>query len=76
MTVGNKMHQTLANLEGVLADLKTYALETEDQNAKAQFSGYVNQLDDIVKGLKGRIGYLESQEPQYRVFARAQGKKQ
>lgn len=70
MTVGNKMHQALANLEGVLADLKTYALETEDQNAKAQFSGYVNQLDDIV------IGYLESQEPQYRVFARAQGKKQ
>ncbi|AKX94593.1 DUF1657 domain-containing protein [Neomoorella thermoacetica] len=72
MTIGTQMHQTLTSLEGAVADLKTYALQTEDKNAKKQFTDYANQLDSIAQGLKGRVNYLESQEPQYKVFQKAQ----
>lgn len=76
MTIGSQMHQTLTSLEGAVADLKNYALQTEDQNAKKQFTDYANQLDSIAQGLKGRVNYLESQEPQYKVFQKAQQPKQ
>lgn len=72
MTIGTQMHQTLTSLEGAVADLKSYALQTEDENAKKQFTDYANQLDSIAQGLKGRVNYLESQEPQYKVFQKAQ----
>ncbi|MDN5327290.1 MAG: hypothetical protein PWP41_1986 [Moorella sp. (in: firmicutes)] len=76
MTIGTQMHQTLTSLEGAVADLKTYALQTEDKNAKKQFTDYANQLDSIAQGLKGRVNYLESQEPQYKVFQKAQQSQQ
>jgi hypothetical protein len=76
MTTGTKMHQTLTSLEGAVADLKSYALETQDKNAKKQFTDYANQLDSIAQGLKGRVNYLEGQEPQYKVFQQAQGQQQ
>lgn len=76
MTIGTKMHQTLTSLEGAAADLKSYALETQDKNAKKQFTDYASQLDNIAQGLKGRVNYVESQEPQYKVFQQAQGKQQ
>ncbi|GAW92000.1 DUF1657 domain-containing protein [Calderihabitans maritimus] len=68
MTIGQKMHTTLASLEGAIADFKTFALETQDQNAKQQFSAYAKQLEDITNGLKGRVNYIESQEPTYKQY--------
>lgn len=76
MTIGTRMHQCLTSLEGAVADLKSFALETQDQNAKKQFVDYANQLENIAQGLKGRINYLEGQEPQYKVFQQAQQQKQ
>ncbi|MGI9861811.1 DUF1657 domain-containing protein [Moorella naiadis] len=76
MTIGSQMHQTLTSLEGAVADLKSYALQTEDKTAKKQFTDYANQLDSIAQGLKGRVNYLESQEPQYKVFQQAQQPRQ
>ncbi|MDK2821961.1 MAG: hypothetical protein PWP31_1926 [Clostridia bacterium] len=72
MTVGSKMHQTLVSLEGALANMKTFALDTEDQNAKKQFSDLANQLDSITQSFKDRVNYIESQEPQYKVYQQAQ----
>lgn len=68
MTVGQQMHQTLASLEGATTDMKTYALETQDQTAKQMFSSFAKQLDGICQGLKGRVDYIEQQEPQYKVL--------
>lgn len=75
MTVGTKMHQTLASLESAVASLKTFALETQDQQAKSQFSQYAQQLDSICQGLQQRVNYIEQQEPQYQVFKQAQQQK-
>ncbi len=68
MTIGEKMHQTLATLEGVTANLKSFALDTQDKNAKKMFSDYANQLENITQGLRGRVNYIEQQEPQYKVY--------
>lgn len=67
MTVGTKMHQTLSSLEGAAADLKTYALETQDQGAKQMFTDLNKQLEGICQTLKGRVNYIEQQEPQYKM---------
>jgi hypothetical protein len=72
MTIGEKMHQALAGLEGAKATLKTFALDTQDQMAKQQFFQYASQLENICSGLKDRVNYIEQQEPQYKVKEQAQ----
>ncbi len=67
MTVGDKMHQTLASLEGAAANLKTFALETNDQNAKQMYNDLSGQVETISNSLKGRVNYVEQQEPQYKI---------
>ncbi|MDS1030941.1 DUF1657 domain-containing protein [Bacillota bacterium LX-D] len=69
MTVGTKMHQTLAGLESAAATLKGFALDTDDKGAKQMFSDYAHQIENICQGLSGRISYIEEQEPQYKVFS-------
>jgi len=65
MTVGKKLEQTLANLQSVQADLKSYALETEDAKAQNMFNEFDAQLNNVVDGLMGRLNYVKKQEPQY-----------
>lgn len=74
MTVGEKMHQTLYSLKGAAANLKTFALDTQDKTAKQMFSDLSNQVEGICKGLEGRINYIEQQEPQYKVFSKQNNK--
>ena len=72
MTVGSKLHETLNSLESAQIQLKTFSMDTEDQNAKQQFSDYAQQLDSIVQGLKGRVNYAEQQEPTYKQYQQQQ----
>ncbi|MGE5416368.1 MAG: DUF1657 domain-containing protein [Acidobacteriota bacterium] len=65
MTVAKKMQQTLANLQSAKADLKSFALETEDTKIQNMFNEFEKQLDDVVNGMQGRIGQIAAQEPQY-----------
>ena len=66
VTVGTKMKQTLASAEGILADLKSYQLETQDQQAKQLFQDLANQMEQTVRSLKQRLQQIQQQEPQYR----------
>ena len=66
MTVGTKMQQTLASAEGVKANLKTFALETQDQQAKQMYSQLAETMTNIVNTLQARLNYVEQQEPQYK----------
>ncbi|MTI81780.1 MAG: DUF1657 domain-containing protein [Firmicutes bacterium] len=72
MTIGQNMHQSLASLEGEYANMKSYALQTQDKQAKQMFSQYAQQLESMCQGMKGRCNYIEQQEPQYQVFKQAQ----
>lgn len=66
MTVGIKMQQTIASAEGVAANLKQFALETQDQQAKQMFNQLAQTVDNTVTTLQSRLTYIQQQEPQYR----------
>lgn len=76
MTVGSRMHKTLAGLESVKADFELFAGETEDAQAKADFGQYAQQLGGICQNFKQRVNYVEQEEPQYKVKQQAQQKAQ
>jgi hypothetical protein len=66
MTVGMKVQQTIAGAESVMANLKTFALETQDNEAKQMFNNLANSQQAIVDSLKGRLQYIQNEEPQYK----------
>ncbi|KYD20524.1 DUF1657 domain-containing protein [Caldibacillus debilis] len=66
MTVGTKIAQTIANCESVLANLHSFALDSQDQNAKQMFKNLAQQQQMILESLKARQAYVESEEPQYK----------
>lgn len=68
MTVSAQVKQTLAGLKSAQANLETYALQTQNQQAKQLFTSAAQQAQMIIDTLEPRINDLESQEPQYRGF--------
>ena len=68
MTVGQKLHQTLNSIDSACTQLKTFSMDTQDQNAKQQYLSCANQLESVSKSLKSRINYVEQQEPQYKQY--------
>lgn len=66
MTVGTQIQQTVASAQSVAASLKTFALETQDQQAKQLFNSLAQNMDNIVSQLQTRLNYVSSEEPQYK----------
>jgi hypothetical protein len=66
MTVGTKMQQTIASAQGVLSNLNTFSLETQDQTAKTMFQNMATQQQTILDNLNARLKYIQEQEPQYK----------
>ncbi|MBZ9686728.1 DUF1657 domain-containing protein [Clostridium estertheticum] len=65
MTVGTQMQQAIAGMQSASATMKTFSLETDDQQAKNDFKQIGEQLDSALEVLKGRQEYIKKQEPQY-----------
>lgn len=66
MTVGTQLQQAIASVQSAAASMKTFSLETQDQQAKQTFEQLAKTLDNAVDTLKGRQQYVEEQEPQYK----------
>jgi formylmethanofuran dehydrogenase subunit A len=66
MTVGTQMTQAVATVQSAAATMKTFALETQDQEAKKTFEQLAQTFDSALDVLKGRELYIQDQEPQYR----------
>ncbi|HHV95711.1 MAG TPA: DUF1657 domain-containing protein [Clostridiaceae bacterium] len=66
MTVGTQMAKAIATVQNAAATMKTFALETEDQEAKQTFQQLAKTFDDALAVLQGRQKYIEKREPQYR----------
>jgi len=60
------MQQTIASAESVKANLKTFALETQDQQAKQMYQQLAQTMENVVSSLQSRMNYIEQEEPQYR----------
>ena len=66
MTVGTKIQQTIASCESTLANLDSFALETQDQAAKTTFQSLAQQQRSILDQLNQRLQYIQNEEPQYK----------
>ncbi|KYZ75316.1 hypothetical protein AXX12_14265 [Anaerosporomusa subterranea] len=66
MTVGTQMTQAIATVQNAAATMKTFSLETQDQQAKQTFQQLASTLDDAVVTLQKREKYVQKQEPQYK----------
>lgn len=72
MTIGKKLHNVIGNLKGAAGDLQTFALETDNANAKQMYTTSSQQLDQIVNQLSNRAKQVEAEEPQYSMSHMAQ----
>ena len=61
MTVGSKLQETLASAESVKASLKTFSLDTQDQQAKQMYDQLAQNMTNIVNTLQARVNYVEQQ---------------
>jgi broad specificity polyphosphatase/5'/3'-nucleotidase SurE len=66
MTVGTQMEQAIATVQSAAASMKTFSLETQNQQAKKKFEKLAQTFDSALNELQGREQYIQNQEPQYR----------
>ncbi len=66
MTVMNKLEVALASSKGLAADLKTFSLDTEDQNAKQMFNTLSSTAENMAQTIQNRINFIQNEEPQYK----------
>lgn len=65
MTVATQVHQTLAGLKSAQASLETFALQTENEQAKQMYQQAAQQTQQIVDQLSQRFQQIQQEEPQY-----------
>lgn len=68
MTVAAQVKQTLASLKGAQASLETFALGTQNQQAKQLFTQSAQSTQSIIDQLESRVQQIEQEEPQYKGF--------
>jgi len=66
VTVANQMEQAIASVQSAAANMKQFAQQTQDKQAKGTFQQLSQTLDSAVTTLRGRQKYIQNQEPQYR----------
>ena len=66
MTVGSQLKQCIAGVQSAAATMKSFALETQDQEAKKTFEELDQTLDNAVNTLEKRQQYVQGQEPEYK----------
>lgn len=66
MTTAAQVKQVLASLKSSQATLKIYAEKARHEESKAAFREAADTLSGIIDGLGDRIGYMESEEPQFK----------
>ncbi|MFS0777725.1 DUF1657 domain-containing protein [Neobacillus sp. 3P2-tot-E-2] len=65
MTVGTQVSQTLAGLKSAQASLETFALGTENKQAKQLYQNAAQQTQSIIDSLEPRLQQIQKEEPQY-----------
>ncbi|MCW2277995.1 DUF1657 domain-containing protein [Heliophilum fasciatum] len=68
MTVGTQVKQTLAGLKSAQGSFETFALQTNNQQAKDLYTQAAQQTQSIIDSIEPRIAQIEQEEPQYKGF--------
>jgi Protein of unknown function (DUF1657) len=65
MTVGTQVKQALAGLKSAQASFETFALATDNQNAKKLYQDAAQQTQSVLDSLEPRLQEILDEEPQY-----------
>ncbi|GAB6157253.1 DUF1657 domain-containing protein [Desulfotomaculum varum] len=68
MTVASQVKQTLAGLKAAQSSLESFALQTQNQQAKDLYTQAARQTQAIIDSLEPRMQQIEQEEPQYKGF--------
>ncbi|MBE3569892.1 MAG: DUF1657 domain-containing protein [Bacillales bacterium] len=66
MTIISQVKQTLAGLKSAQASFETFALGTDNQQAKQLYQDAAKQTQQLVDSLSSRVQQIEQEEPQYK----------
>lgn len=66
MTVATQVKQTLTSLKSAQSSLESFALQTQNQQAKQLYTTAAQQTKTIIDTLEPRISEIENEEPQYK----------
>lgn len=66
MTTKNKLEQAMTSAKGLSADLKTFSMDTDDQQAKQMFTQLSTTVDNVTQMLQSRLEFVKNEEPQYK----------
>jgi len=65
LTTLNKLEKALASAKGLSSDLKTFSMDTNDQQAKQMFTQLSSQMENVSQMINSRVDYVKNEEPQY-----------
>jgi hypothetical protein len=65
LTTGTKLEKALAEAKGLASDLKTFSLDTNNQEAKQMFNQLSNSMENVAQTLQSRLDFVKQEEPQY-----------
>ena len=65
MPTGTKLETAVASAKGLAADMKTFSLDTDNQEAKQMFNQLANTMDNVAQTLQSRFDFVKQEEPQY-----------
>lgn len=65
MPTGTKLETALASAKGLAADMKTFSLDTDNQEAKQMFNQLANTMENVSQTIQSRLDFVKQEEPQY-----------
>jgi hypothetical protein len=65
MPTGTKLETALASAKGLASDLKTFSLDTDNQEAKQMYNQLCNTMENVAQTLQSRLDFVKQEEPQY-----------
>ncbi|THE09344.1 DUF1657 domain-containing protein [Bacillus timonensis] len=66
MTVINDVKTALAGLKSAQASFETFALSTENKQAKQLYQDAATQTQSVIDNVEPRVQQIEQEEPQYK----------
>nr|WP_295970160.1 DUF1657 domain-containing protein [uncultured Bacillus sp.] len=66
MTVINDVKTALAGLKSAQASFETFALGTDNQQAKILYQDAATQTQSVIDSIEPRVQQIEQEEPQYK----------
>lgn len=65
MPTGTKLETALASAKGLAADMKTFSLDTDNQEAKQMFNQLADTMENVEQQIQSRLDFVQQEEPQY-----------